>query len=173
MPLVGADRTGAESGATKRHQHRYTVAEAARILDTTAEAVRSRIKRGTLESIKDGAHVFVLLDADQTPPEHQPNSDQTAARSQSDTTALISAKDETIATLREQLESERQAHAEARRLLLEALQKIPSAIEAPRETPGAPETATEPVHREDPFTSEERRQEPSERPGFWARLFGG
>ena len=162
---MGEDRT-----TPKR---RVTVAEAARILDTTREAIRSRIKRGTLPSVKEGGTVYVLLAADQTPPEPQPDADQTTDQSQSDSTALISAKDETIATLREQLESERQAHAEARRLLLEALQKIPSAIEAPRETPGAPETPSEPVHREDPFTSEERPQEPSERPGFWARLFGG
>jgi hypothetical protein len=63
---VGANRTGDEGLPPER---RYTVAEATRILDTTAEAVRSRIKRGTLESVKDGATVYVLLSADRTPPE--------------------------------------------------------------------------------------------------------
>jgi hypothetical protein len=38
---------------------------------------------------------------------------------------------EHIEDLRAQLEAERQAHAEARRLLLSALEKIPPAIEAP------------------------------------------
>jgi len=47
---------------------------------------------------------------------------------------------ELIATLWEQLQAERQAHAEARRLLAAALERIP-AIEAPLE---ASETADEP-----------------------------
>ena len=61
---MGEDR--AETG------RRYTVAEAARLLDTTAEAIRSRIKRGTLQSVKEGATVYVLLSPDQTPPELRP-----------------------------------------------------------------------------------------------------
>ncbi len=70
---------------------------------------------------------------------------------------LISAKDETIATLREQLEAERNAHAEARRLLLEALMKIPSAIEAPQEeATEAAETVEE---------QQGRGQPPSDAPG--------
>jgi hypothetical protein len=44
------------------------VAEAARLLNTSAEAIRSRVKRGTLESIKEGKTVYVLLDTDQAPP---------------------------------------------------------------------------------------------------------
>jgi hypothetical protein len=43
-------------------------------------------------------------------------------------------------TLRKQLEAERQAHAEARRLLAAAFERIP-ALEAPGET----ESASEPV----------------------------
>ena len=153
-------------------KRRVTVAEAARILDTTGEAVRSRIKRGTLQSVKEKNTVYVLLTSDQTPPEHQLDSDQTTDQSPSDSTALISAKDETIATLREQLEAERQGHAETRRLLLEALTKIPAAIEAPSEAPGAPETATDAVGREDPFTSEARPQEAAQPRPWWRRLLG-
>ena len=121
IPLVGGDR--AETG------RRYTVAEAARLLDTTAEAVRSRIKRGTLQSVKDGTHVYVLLRPDQTPPDQRPGADQTADQTRSD--ALVEAKDETIALLRTQLEAERQAHAEARRLLMAALERIPPQLEPP------------------------------------------
>jgi hypothetical protein len=63
---------------------------------------------------------------------------------QSDGAALISAKDETIATLRDQLEAERQAHAEARRLLMAALERIPPQLEAPEstESPGPTPTDT-------------------------------
>jgi hypothetical protein len=43
---------------------RVTVAEAARMLNLSAEAVRSRVQRGTLDSIKVDGTVYVLLDAD-------------------------------------------------------------------------------------------------------------
>ena len=65
------------------------------------DAVRKRIARGTLESEKADGKVYVWLD-DGTP--------------RSDNDALISSKDETINVLREQLDAERQAHAEARRI---------------------------------------------------------
>jgi hypothetical protein len=47
-------------------------------------------------------------------------------------------------TLREQLEAERQAHAEARRLLAAALERIPPAIDATREARQSPETVESP-----------------------------
>jgi len=129
---MGEDRQDAQSAPPGR---KLTVSEAAAALGISAEAVRSRIKRGTLPSVKDGATVYVLLSADRTRPDEDrtpPEHGRTAARSPSDSSALISAKDETIATLREQLASERQAHAEARRLLMAALERIPPALEAPR-----------------------------------------
>jgi hypothetical protein len=45
---------------------------------------------------------------------------------------------EMIATLREQVQAERQAHAETRRLLAAALERIPPQLEAPRESPVDP-----------------------------------
>ncbi len=54
----------------------------------------------------------------------------------------ISAKDETIATLRDQLEAERQAHAEARRIIAGLVERIP-AIEAPQQASEASEAAEE------------------------------
>jgi hypothetical protein len=56
--------------------------------------------------------------------------DASADASPSESSALISAKDDLIATLREQLLAERQAHAEARRLLAAALERIPPQLEA-------------------------------------------
>jgi hypothetical protein len=63
----------------------------------------------------------------------------------SDTDTLISEMRAHNETLREQLEAERQAHAEARRLLAAALERIPPQIEPPRETPSeAPEARVTP-----------------------------
>jgi hypothetical protein len=163
IPLVGEGRT---SG------NRVSVYEAAEVMGLTVDAIRKRISRDTIPHKRDeDGRVWVLLDADQDAASKVQDTDQP----QSDSSALISAKDETIATLREQLEAERQAHAEARRLLLEALTKIPAAIEAPSETPQAAETVTE-----TPEGAEDRSHAPgahSEAEGvqrpWWRRVFGG
>jgi hypothetical protein len=125
------------------------------------DAVRGRIKRRTIAHEREGGRVYVLLDAD----EPRQGRDQDADR----------AADELRDRLRYvegQLQAERQAHAEARRLLLAALERIP-AIEAPPETPpdapGAPETASGgPGGGETPGGQDR----PAER-SWWRRLFGG
>jgi hypothetical protein len=91
---------------------------------------------------------------------------------QSDVTVIISAKDETISTLRDQLEAERQAHAEARRLLMAALERIPPQLEAPRETRESPQTAEEEHDRAEPRPVTVESQESVQRP-WWRRWFGG
>jgi hypothetical protein len=91
------------------------------------DAVRKRIQRGTLESEKADGKVYVWLD-DGAP--------------RSDTDALISEMRAHNDTLREQLQAARNAHAEARRLLAAALERIP-ALESSHD----PETPSEPVPR--------------------------
>ena len=97
------------------------------MLGISEGAVRMRIKRGTLPSTREHDRLYVLLDA-------EPTTDPT----RSDTDRLIS-------TLEEQLALEREAHAEARRLLAAALERIP-AIEPPPEPPSepVPDTRTPP-----------------------------
>src|SRR3712207_4215091 len=94
-----------------------------------------RLRRGSLDSEKDpDGRVYVWVDGD---------SSETELRLNGESSALISAKDETIGVLTEQLQAERQAHAEARRLLAASLERIPPQLEAPQEPPGATETAAE------------------------------
>jgi hypothetical protein len=95
---VGEDRT-ARPGPTERS---VTALEAAQALGITPEAVRMRIKRGTLSSETRAGRVYVLLGP-------RPTTEQTTDQTPDHT-------EELIRTLREQLEAERQAHAEARRL---------------------------------------------------------
>jgi hypothetical protein len=82
---VESARSETEQNIDKR---RVTVAEAAEILGITAEAVRTRIKRGKLNSVKEPPNrtgtVYVLLETDQTGPNidptlqgHDQTSDQT------------------------------------------------------------------------------------------------
>lgn len=92
-------------GSTTEHgpnTRRVTVAEAAERLGITAEAVRTRIKRGRLDSVKEPPDrtgtVYVLLQADQTGPNIDPTpqgQDQTADQPRG--------RDELVETLREQV----------------------------------------------------------------------
>jgi hypothetical protein len=155
-------------------RQRVTVAQAAEILGVTVEAIRGRIKRGTLDHERLSGTVYVLLDADQSTNRTRPDTDQATDRLQSDTTALISAKDETITTLRDQLEAERQAHAEARRIIAGLVERIP-AIAAPSETPEAAETSEEQQGRGQPRPDAPGAQEGSQRPwrSLWRRIRRG
>ena len=94
---------GEDRSATKQSQdrRRVTVAEASAILGITAEAVRTRIKRGKLDSIKEppdrSGTVYVLLEADQTRPNIDPTvkgQDQTV-----DQTGLVETLREQVAYL--------------------------------------------------------------------------
>ena len=125
---------------------RASVREAAELLGTTVDAIRKRVQRGTIpyEKASDG-RVWIVLDAVQDSAGHRQDTDTP----RSDSAALISAKDETIAALRDQLEAERQAHAEARRLLMAALERIPPQLEAPQEARESPETVEEAPDRAD------------------------
>ena len=143
---------------------RVSVPQAADHLGTTVDALRKRVQRGTIphERDRDG-RVWILLDTG------RPRQD--TDRPQSDSAALISAKDETIATLREQLQAERQAHAEARRLLMAALERIP-AIEAPQEASETVETVEEAPDRAEPRPATGGAQEVTQPRSWWRRMFG-
>jgi hypothetical protein len=127
---------GEDQSPTKR----VSVAEAAEILGLTVEAVRMRIKRGTLHSEKDAGRVYVLLG-------HQPTTEQP--------TELTDRTAELIATLREQLEAEREANRENRRIIAMLASRVPE-LEAPNQEPReSPQTATEEADRVEPQGAEQ------------------
>ena len=162
---------------------RLTVPEAAQALGISPEAVRNRLSRGTLDSVKEEGTVYVLLPADKVrhiadTPNDSPRytSDTSNNRSRTigdiptdisdDADTLISAKDETIRVLSEQLEAERAANAEMRRIVAGLVQRVPQ-LEAPTEAPESPETAAPAGEGvEVPLATEERQR------GFWRRFFG-
>jgi len=124
-------------------RRRLTVTEAADALGVTVDAVRSRIKRGTIAHVRAGGRVYVLLGDDEGRPGHDQGTDQGGQG----TTTPEDRTAELIATLREQLQAERQAHAEARRIIAGLVERIP-AIEAPQEASEASETAQEEPERD-------------------------
>jgi hypothetical protein len=147
---------------------RLTLRQAAAALGVSESAIRKRVERGTLRSDKgaDGRrYVYVDTVTENVADEGE---DRSVTREHD---ALISELRAHNDTLREQLEAERQGHAEARRLLLEALAKIPPAIEAPPDERESPETAREKVERaeQQPRPTTVESQESVQRP-WWRRV---
>ncbi len=76
----GGDRATTEQPPeppTVHIRRRLTVSEAADELGISAEAVRSRVKRGTLRSTKEGGTVYVLLPGSVSDDQTRPGDDQT------------------------------------------------------------------------------------------------
>jgi len=151
---------------------RYTVPEAAQALGISPEAVRNRLSRGTLKSIKEKGTVYVLLRDDmvQSTADTSTNTSRYTTDTQhdisSEATGLLSAKDETIQVLKEQLEAERESNRENRRIIAGLTQRIP-AIEAPPDEREAPLSASDAGDRDTvPPDSGEGKI------SFWRRLFG-
>ena len=160
---MGEDRTGS-TGADRR---RLTVPQAAEALGVTVDAVRGRIRRRKLESEQQAGTVYVWLDAPEEGGSRGPSS--TSHRPSDDPSERIEDFREQVAYLREQLQAERQAHAEARRIIAGLVERIP-AIEAPSEARESPQTAEEQHGRGQPHSAMAEAQESAQRP-WWRRIF--
>jgi hypothetical protein len=148
-----------------------TVDEAARVLGISTGAVRNRLSRGTLESIKENGTVFVLLssemsrDVTDTPANTSRDTDDMPPEMSRDVEALMAAKAETIRILTEQLGRAEERDRENRRIIAGLVQRVPEL-----------EPAREP-RESDVSVSEESgdREVPPESPtpiSWWRRVFG-
>ncbi len=177
------ERQGAHKAPPGR---RLTVSKAATELGISAEAVRSRLKRGTLRSVKEASTVYVVLDADRTTDQARPDLDQTSLEHDraNDQTALVESLREQIGYLQGVIatrDRELQSRAEEirrRDTALEREQELTARfadrlreLEAPREVPVAPQEAEEGPER-GPRPDAPGRQEDTRRP-WWRRVFGG
>lgn len=168
-------QTNGDKSATERPSARYTVHQAADALGTTVEGVRSRIRRGSLDSLKVNGTVYVLLTGDHTGPVGTDRDKSETGPDKSPVSdALLEAKDETISELRNQVEHLKRVvdtrDEELRRkdhLLAATLERIPE-LEAPGEKRIRSDTVTEDIGKGD--TSPEP-QEQSERRSWWSRFF--
>jgi hypothetical protein len=149
-------------------KHKVTVQEAAEVLDTSVDAIRQRIKRGKLLRAEtddpDDSRVYVWLDGDQSESRH----DVASEPSVNPDTMVETLQDE-VRYLREQLDQEREANRENRRLLAAALERIPPQLEAPRDER---ESSTESAGGADRDTLSPESQSETSRP-WWRRMFGG
>ncbi len=153
--LLAMQTNGDKAPGLAQAPGRYTVQEAADLLGTTVEGVRSRVKRGTLDSLRVDGKVYILLGDGFAGADQATGRDQTPGHDQAPPDAtLLAAKDETIADLRDQvaylrdqLGQERDARVEEKRrhdtIVLRMAERIPellpastaSATPAPREVP--------------------------------------
>jgi hypothetical protein len=154
---------------------RFTVAHAADVLGLSAEAVRMRIKRGTLAYVKEENTVYVLLESsssetDQTQPNDertQPNNDQTTHQ----TAQVVEALQAEVQFLRQELRLTRELREEeARRkdaIIMTMAQRIPE-LEPPSEPREAPSEVRDGAGKGDGAPNTEK---PSER--SWLQRFFG
>jgi hypothetical protein len=178
-------------------RQRLDVKQAAEALNISSEGVRKRIRRGTLDSEKaQNGKVYVWLDVSDADRTHGPTGSDNATHAnedadrtgygqgsdtQSDTQsdALHSSLQDQVSYLRKELDQEREANRENRRLLAAALERIPE-IEAPRaaqpqvhsEPREAPETAKEGEERGDNVVPPEASVEAAQRRSWLYRFFG-
>ena len=194
------DQTG--EMPTEHPTQRVTVAEAARLLGTSAEAVRMRVKRGSLRSTKIKNTVYVLLSPEQT----RPNQDQTrgvgsAAANQTsdqttnqtdDRTVLLESLRSQVEFLQEELKRREEVHVEENRrkdtIIAQLTQRIPElepakeATQEPREghvTASESPTASReewPLGHDEGETYGTSAQEAEDslqrRSSWWRRFFG-
>src|SRR5215208_6337190 len=88
-------------------EERHTLSEAASLLGITPDALRQRIRRGRYRAEKVAGRVYVYLDTDRT---------QTERPTEQGTDALIPELRARIESLERQLDQEREANRENRRL---------------------------------------------------------
>jgi len=141
------------------HEHRLTVNRAAELLGISAEAVRARINRGTLQKEKDeDGTVYVRMDADQMRTDGADTNDHTLPESKA-----FQLMQEQVDYLRHQLEVWQDEARRKDHIIAALTERIPE-LEAPESATRASDTAK-------PRSATEEQQAATSRP-WWRRLFG-
>ncbi len=147
------------AGVTRR----VTMADAARTLGISKEAVRKRVQRGTLRSdVGEDGRRYVYVDAGRDAGGDDLRNNITE----------VDPRDDLIATLKEQLEAERNAHAETRRIAYALAQRVPE-LEAAPEPREAPQTAAADDGGSEPHTTPQEAPRDAQRRSWLHRFFFG
>ena len=162
-------RLGETNRETRRLGQRHTVKEAADVLGITVDAVRGRIRRGTLDSVKLDGVVYVLLDATNREQESDESATESAddSRQTADESGLVSDQSELVGDLRGQVDWLRREVERKDTIIMQMAQRIPE-LEAASEPRESPETASKGTDRGEAPPE----QEPAERRSWWRRFFG-
>ncbi len=166
---MGEGRTE-PTGGDRRDRQRLTVPEAAAVLGMTVDAVRGKVRRGTLDSEREGGTVYVYVDTDRRDPAptvEGPSPDESPA-------ALVEELRDRISYLERQVEEEREARRRADTILAqlsranEEQARTIRALEAPPEPQNQAESGVEDQDEGDTTQEPERGAGRS----LWRRLFG-
>jgi excisionase family DNA binding protein len=157
-----------QRSSQRRDARRVTVSEAAALLGISKEAVRMRIRRGTLRSEKTDDRVYVWLDEDL-------NADQDAVRHRARDAGVADARDQLIEHLRSEVEAWREESRRKDHIIAGLVERLPPQLEPPREQPaderGATEMAADEQQGRGPIPDTPGPQEGSQR-SWWRRLIG-
>jgi hypothetical protein len=158
--IPNGEGTVTDSSGERRSERRVHLSEAAVLLGVSKDAVRMRVKRGTLRSEKEeDGRVYVWVNDN---PDGDPNTVHPEPQ--------VEAWRELIDELRDRVRSLEESNRENRRIIAALTSRIP-AIEAPSETPEAAEAAEEQQGRGEPHSATGGAQEGVRRP-WWRRVFG-
>jgi hypothetical protein len=148
----------------RRAERRLHLSEAAALLGVSKDAVRMRVKRGTLRSEKgaDG-RVYVWVNGNPIADPHADLDDVHPGSQAEAWRALIN-------ELRDRVRSLEESNRENRRIIAALTSRIP-AIEAPQEATGGAETAEEEPEEAEPHSAAGGAQAGVRRP-WWRRVFG-
>ncbi len=180
-------------------RRRVSVPEAADLLGLTVEAIRGRIKRGTIEHERAGERVFVLVDTDKPPTSHSQSSDKPSDQptdqhpDQHDPTReLVEELRDRVASLERELErrsNELERELERRSIEATRYQEIIAGLtqantrlsarvpELPaashEEPPGARESAAKSEPSTNTTPASASPQKGTQHRSLWRRIFGG
>jgi Domain of unknown function (DUF1866) len=146
-----------------------TVANAARILGVSKQAIRQRIYRDTIPHRKDSdGTVFVRITAHNFETNGESHGENTGYPEDVNRELIDELRDR-VAFLERQLETEQAASAELRRIVAGLVQRVPE-LEPPRETTQEPRESPETVS--DNVGDTQAPPEQEKPVSWWRKLFG-
>jgi excisionase family DNA binding protein len=154
-----------EHRPARDHEQRLTLAEAAEVLSVSKDAVRMRVRRGTLRSEKgEDGRVYVFVHVDQDAVHSQPQPDTSRE--------VVEVLQAQVEDLKARLDRETEANRENRRIIAALTSRIPE-IEAPTTGSREGDLTAEDEGRSAATPSEgEQGQETARERPWWRRILG-
>ncbi len=172
---MGEGRTDKQSDSLRQDLDRVTIAEAAERLGLSQDAIRKRVRRGTLRQDRDQdglIHVYIQAgEGVQDTSKTEQDADQNTQDAVPDIVEQMRSR---IESLERQLEEANTRDRENRRIIAGLVQRIPE-LEAPPATPQEAERVAESAvgvsDRGEDAEQEATTSQPTERRSWWRRLF--
>jgi hypothetical protein len=166
-----SQKLGEANREARRLGQRHTVKEASEVLGTTVDAVRGRVRRGTLDSVKHDGVVYVILDVtnrEQQSDKPETEDDDTTQQAD-DQAGLVTDQAELVGEMRGQIDWLRWEVERKDTIIMSLTQRIPE-LEAPAGPREALGTTSE---GKDRGNATPEQQETAQRRSWLYRFFFG